>query len=455
MPRYFILLIVAFLSCHAGDSFADGLVMKFHVVRKETFAASTSAPSFNQQDITVTLFPKIVDVRSDKQELIYNFDSKQIYAADYSNKTLTTYPLCATILSRQQEKEQQLQSLGKQGSSDPAASSDGAIDIDMRYGGSSTTKTSEMIHTSLQGGQTSFSASGRPLAVFSASSNAIPEDLRKSYAHFLLYETNLHPVIWQSISSADNIFTMLNYTIRDATKTTEITLTLTGAQQTKAAGPDVQGLAPEITGNKVVDAAIVRSAASPMGSVKGMEEKIGEFLTQKDSLRAGLAAKVLELSYGSNAARSSAIAQEALQSKDSFAASVFGITGTSPRSTEQFIQNMGKLNQAKQLAPDFAYLIEYFRAAQIRSVLENRTQRSAEEQNAMRAALDKLSDAIAANPWLTGAYCDLGDAYFNAHDVPRALMMWAQAAKLNENYPGLRRAWALQQQAEKDFPEYF
>ncbi|MEZ0224237.1 MAG: hypothetical protein ACAH83_06780 [Alphaproteobacteria bacterium] len=456
MTRYFIFLVAAFLICNTGPSFADSLVMKLHMVRKETVGTDTSAPSLTQRDFTVTLFPQIVDVRSGNKEMIYNFDSRQIYAADYSRKTLTTYPLCAIILSRQQDKERELQSLlKKQGTSSPAASPDDAIEIDMRYGGSSTTKTSEMIHISQQTGQTSFSAADRPLAVFSHSSNAIPEDLRGSYAHFLLYETNLHPVIWQSISSADNFFTMLNYTFREKDKKTEITMTLTSVQQTKAVGPDVQGLAPEITGDKAVDGAIVRSAAAPMGGVKGMEEKIGAFLKQKDSLRAGLAAKVLELSHGSNVAISSALTQEALKPADSFAASVFEIAGNQPRTTEQFIQNMGKLNQAKEQAPDYAYLIEYFRATQIRSVVENRAQRSPEEENAMRAAFDKLSGAIVANPWLTGAYCDLGDAYFNAHEIPRALLMWEQAARLNESYPGLQRAWALQQQAQKDFPEYF
>lgn len=456
MARYFILLFIALLSCNAAR--ADGLVMQFNVVRKETSLTGVSAPSLTQQDYTVTLFPQIVGVRSGDTERIYDFGGKQIFDADHARRTLRTYPLCAEVLSRQQKKEQRLRSLfAEQRTSNPALSYDDTqdVDVDMRYGGSSTTKTSGQIQTSLEARQTSFSAAGSPLAVFSASTTAIPENLKKSYAHFVLYETALHPVIWQTVSSAGAVFTTLHYTLREKDKTSEITMTLKNAQRTPAAGPDIQGLTSEITGNHTVDAAIKQSTALPMKDLKEIESKIGDLLKQKDTLRASLAAKDMELSLGGSIAQNSAIAREALQPSDPLAAAVLEIARNQPRTTEQFLQNMGKLNQAQKPAGEYAYLVEYFRANQIRSVLENRPQRSAEEENAMRAALNKLSGAVVANPWLTSAYCDLGDAYFNAQEIPRALMLWEHTARLNSGYPGLQRVRALKQRAERDFPEYF
>ena len=439
MTRHLILLLVFAVLLSAQASHAAGLVMQFHVVRKDT--DGTSAPILTQQDYTVTLFPSAVDVRSGDKERTYDFSRGRIYVADYSRKTLTTYPLSAIPLARVQQKEQRLRALFIQKrTANPALAYNDVKDGFLPTLGAS---------------QNTFSAAGNTLAAFSSSAVPIPDDLKSSYAHFILFETTVHPVIRLAVSSAGAAFTMLNYTTREPGRTTETTLTLTGTKKTEAAGPDVQGFAPELTGLHDLDAAINQSSAAPMDDIKEMERKVSEFIRQKDALRAALAAKVIELSMGISATQNSAVAREAMNLSDAFSTQILQIAGGQPQTTEQFIQNMGQLNEASKKAPDYAYLIEYFRANQIRSILENRPNRSAEEDSAMQQARDKLSGAIIANPWLTGGYCALGDAYFNTREVPRALIMWEQAARLSPGYPPLQRALQLQHQIQRDFPEYF
>jgi hypothetical protein len=189
--------------------------------------------------------------------------------------------------------------------------------------------------------------------------------------------------------------------------------------------------------------------------VQQLEAKITGFEQQKDPLRAALAAKEMEMTLGGAVVQSSPVAKMALASADAPTAALLDAVTALPHNTADFLKNMQLFSQVGQQAPDYIYLVELFRADQIRAILESRTNRSADEDNAMRSALEKLSAAIIANPWLTGAYYDLGDAYFKTAQPRTAWVMWSQARRLNPQYPALQNVMSLETQVEKDFPEYF
>jgi hypothetical protein len=185
-----------------------------------------------------------------------------------------------------------------------------------------------------------------------------------------------------------------------------------------------------------------------------MDEKINGLLQSNEFLRAALAAEEMAQTLGEAAVQTSPAAHAALQGTDALTNKTLAAISAEPKSTDDFVLHMAAINAALAPAGEYAYILELFRAKQIRAVLKGR-QPTSDEKDALMAAFSKTSDAIIADPKLTGAYCDLGDAYFNMGQPATAWLMWNQAAKLNPHYPGLQRAANLQAQAVGDFPEYF
>ena len=458
MKRQFpvILGLAVILFAHAGYAHAAGLVFKFHMEQKTV--TGTAAPVVSQADYVVALFPQMVDVRADGIDRIYDVAQRQFYAANLAQSKLTTYSLYAIPLGKNQDKRAALRALFEQQKvANPALTIADVkdVDVDMLYGSQNDTKTSDLIKTAEAEGKTSLSAQGHPLADFTLSDVSVPDAFKASYAHFFLYETALHPVISRQISSAGKVFKSLHYITHGKGQTAEFTLTFTSSYATDLNGPTINNYKPTFTGNDLLDAAITKTGDKPIPTAQQLDAKIAGFTQQKDPLRAALAAKEMELTLGADAAQDSAAARAALASDDALTSSfVKDISGPS-HSTDDFVRDMQLFNQLDGKAADYAYLVELFRANQIRAILESRTNRSPDEDNAIRAALEKLSGAIIANPWLTEAYCDLGDAYFNALQPRIAWVLWDQAIRLNPKHPALQHVDTLQTQALKDFPEYF
>jgi hypothetical protein len=409
------------------------------------------------KEYVATLYPRMIDIHMGSDERVYDLNARQIYAADLTKRVLTTFSLYAIPVGKIQNRGKSLEILfEKEKAANPNASRDDikSVDVDMLYGSRKDATTSGLIQTSQTDNKTSFSSDGKPLADLELSDIALPEGFDVSYAHFLLYETTLHPYIEQTAAAAGRVFRSLHYVTRSGDETDEYTLTLVKAEKTTAAGPELSNFKPAPTGNDAMDAAIMKASSQPEKTQKVMEDKIGALLQRQDYLKAALAAEEMEETFGDAAVQVSSAAQQALRSNDPVTAKTLNAMSAEPKTTEDFVMQMAAFNAALQPAGEYAYILELFRAKQIRRVLQGR-QLNADEQNALMTAFSKIQAAIVANPKLTGAFCDLGEAYFSMGQPATAWLMWDQAARINPQYPGLRHAANLQNQAANDFPEYF
>lgn len=80
---------------------------------------------------------------------------------------------------------------------------------------------------------------------------------------------------------------------------------------------------------------------------------------------------------------------------------------------------------------------------------------------ALRAALNEIEwakalyiEALALNPWLVGAYKDLGDCYLREYEMTRAWRCWDAARRLAPTHPLLREVDGLEQGLVAKHPEY-
>lgn len=447
MTKLFVLFIAAML-LEVSSAQAGGLVINFHMQQQ----GATNV----QRDYSLTLYPKVVDLKTGETEEVYDFGNLHYYMADLAKHTIVSYPLFAFPFANQLEKERRVEDLyAAEHKTNPALNEADVkdVNIDMMFGSEKDTKTSDMIQTALSDGAAVFRAGNEELARFSASDVPVPPDLKASYAHFFRYGMSMHPVIEAAIARSPNVFKTLHFINNDQTSHTDFMLTMTSTQVTAANGPSLPAGTQIFTGNESLDAAI-RTSAQPMKSQAELEQRISGYLQQKDYLRAALAAKEMQLMLGAGA-DTSMVGKQAVSASDPMTQATMSVINTAPATTSEFVQHMQLLNKAAAQAPDFDYLLELFRADQIRAVLQSRADLSAQEQQALSLAFNKLGDAITANAWLTAAYCDLGDAYYAAHAPKSAWILWEQAERLNPRYPALEHVLDMQQRAPKDFPEYF
>lgn len=73
----------------------------------------------------------------------------------------------------------------------------------------------------------------------------------------------------------------------------------------------------------------------------------------------------------------------------------------------------------------------------------------------VKEAIELLSNAVAINPFLTGAYKDLGDLYSGQYQFERAWRCWTAARHISPSHPMLEEAGRREEMLLGEHPEYF
>jgi hypothetical protein len=122
---------------------------------------------------------------------------------------------------------------------------------------------------------------------------------------------------------------------------------------------------------------------------------------------------------------------------------------------EGFLKMIKQLDAAKEKAPDYAYLLDIYKANHAGSYLDAHEKVPGGDITSVKQVREKLVAAITINPWLTGAYFDLAPTYFRNYDTQQAWDIWDQALRISPANPARDHIMKMQAKAEKDFPEYF
>lgn len=471
------ILTVILLLLWSPAAFAGGLALKFHTAMKITTGQGITAAGKDisgktteqEEDETVTLFPQAFTVRTGALEKIYDFTARRLIEIDRDKKTFAEHSLYALPVFMARERQNRIvlnevfkKTFGKGSKNQSVHVASGVIvsdvDLDMILGTLSTEKSLNALQTSVKDGTTSVSGEGRELARFALSETKIPDDLRTSYARFVVYQMTMHPQIKKIVYTSGDLFKTLHYSLRDGMRATEQDWTLTGSEQAAdTALVPPPGYTQVFSDNPDMNAAMENAANKKAPSAEEFATNIAAYTAKGDRLRAMLAALEMTIVHGPDAVRAEPASAQALRESehDPAASATFAAITTVPRSDDDFRRMVASLDAAASAAPDFKWLLELYEANHAVTWLRTGRKIPAGQVTTMHAAEDRLAQAIIADPFLTGAYCDLGQASFMNYEMSQAWDLWDQARRVNPEYPALHEIAGIEERAAKDFAEYF
>ena len=481
------LMILALLLA-AGTARADGLVLKYHETEKITVSTPTQyqhvgqnkkpimsvSTSSAETDNVVTLLPDFLGIRAGDTESLYNFAKKTYTVIDHAKKSYKVYPLHSIPLYRHYMRDAMIikgtnfENVTQTGRMIPSMGGyvlDTAsirLDIDALYGSVSDQNSSSLMKFAPTATAKTFTSDSGTAADFTLSTTAVPAELQKTYAHFLLYGPVLHPDVEKAMTSSSKAFDMLDYTIHDHDgRDDEVSWKLAGSEAAAAATKIPDGYVQAYSDNDGVNSSIISAQqAGPTAQnyadrIKGLlnqaEQPVGKRAAVVELNEMNLSLPVVQINTVPNLPD-----QIIRTADDEFAQKLFLVLSHTQSTKSDIANSDDALKQAKQALPDYVYMLDLFRARNIRVGLALDTPAgAAKDETQMNKSIKMDVNAILANPWLAAAYGDLGDAYFEAGDPMFAWICWEQAVRLKPELPAAARMEALKAKAEKDFPEYF
>ncbi len=474
---FFSLLLLA----RPLPALAEGLVLKFHETQKITTnsPAKYQLPGKNFQfvtahseaanDYTVTLQPTVLDVRHGDTEDIYDFAAKRLLQINHAKKIYFSRPLQAVPLYRHNQKDfmggrafnfENMTKSGKfivtpQGYTLDVNSIH--IDLDTLYASNGDTSTSDIVKSETNGNKTTLSSSYGALAAFTLSDTAVPEDLKKTYAHFLMYAPLLHPVAETAMNDGGKVFATLDYTIKDHMgKEINSSWVFNGASPAAEMPKAPADYTLAYSDDADVNASFATSL-QPGPTALNYADKIKAFVAQGDTLRATLAlSEMVAALPKAESDTQKALTDTVLRATNDIDTQKVLLAVSHTQTTKEDISGADDtLKAAKKRAPDYGYFIDLYRARNIRSELTNPAIGAHPDEARFALSILMDSNAVTVNPWLATAYADLGDANFDGGDGLFAWTAWENAARLKPDLNTVQKMTQLKARAEKDYPEYF
>jgi len=469
-PLAFLSLFLPFV-LQAGSAKADGLLLTYKVDTVTMPAPQTTmqngkpaVPHESHQQAKVYLYPDylIFDFGARLERLDFTTQQDATYLPD-EKKFLST-ALAARPIGYALEKTNRLQMekmLTAAGIADKLYVGNKdlyAIDIDTMMGVQNDKTLSALPAPVVNGAKTSYALNGKTISDITYSDKPVPEDLKKTFTRFLAYGPLLHPQIEKEIANNGHLLAASHTIARDTSFATESTWTLEGADAVSGAPPAApEGYTQTFTNNAALDSALLAGNAAPAPTLAAHEQRVADFMSKNDHLRAALEILQAILELGQQKVQQSAAMTAALKAiaTDPAVRDLMAAIGTPPKTPDDLKHINAVFVAAKTAAPEYAALIDVFNANQVKTAYARQRSFTQADGLALQQADKSLVNGIIANPRLIGAYCDVAQGYFGRYEVLTAFAIWQQAEHLQPGFPNLAPVEAMKQRAEKDFPEYF
>jgi len=475
MFRIFTVFCFSLLLLFPAKAQSAGLKLSFeiqsHTDKPETLikmgakGGTTVLPKDTTKDIDVLLYPRSFVINDGASSTIYDFDKRQMLVVNQSEQTITPVSLFSIVVFRDLERRNRLGIASifdaakiKPNADNPDLQIVRPVDIDMIFGSESNAKdTGAKIEKATAGGKTTFK-SGTELANYTVSEVGVPAELQDSYKKFLLYYLQIHPVIKSSLSAEGRIFKSLevnnnanyassrnNYTFKNSIPVPENTYVL--PQNFKAQAVQVPSL------NVVMQ----KANATQSLSVDGYESKIENSIQSKQYVDAALGLNELLLAHSGKVELYKPFLKKNVPVilQDKQAAMLMSAISSKPNSEEMLNNIISFMQTAKPQAREFGYLMDLFMANHIRTVYGQMRSLNAEQSQKMANTIPMFISALEGNPRIAGIYVDLGNAYFKDFEMSNAWACWDQARLIDPDFPALANVKSFQDNALKNFPEFF
>lgn len=458
--------LIFFCALTPAAAQAESLVLQFNKTTQMTQTAGAAAAAGAKDSTqTITLYPAAYSSRSGQTENIYDFDKKTFTILNHNAKIYTVYPLHSIAIFRDLDRVQRLNmkvSMYHQKASTalPLTALMQDVDIDMLLAANKSTKTADRIKTQTDGNIITYSSDTQnTLAVLETGDTAVPAALRKTYAHMIVYEFSMHPVIKQSAAAQNKVFQTLTFTNRDIFRNLAVTYkwALASAAATEASAPAIpDDYTRMYSGDRDVDAAF-KTAQTPYAfDAADLQAKITERVEKQQYLHAFLIAQEARISMhpAAFAAQQSAF-NLAFKAAETFERAAYLATIQTPDHHIELKQYLDIFEKTKPRAGERTWLLDYYGARHIREVLSKKTPLTKTETEQLAATRGQFLETLKKLPHCIEAYQLLADSFFNAMEIPTAMLYWEQMQALGPDLPAAKKFAKLKADTEKDFPEYF
>ncbi|NOZ21337.1 MAG: hypothetical protein GXP25_09640 [Planctomycetes bacterium] len=378
---------------------------------------------------------------------VYDFEKERVYTLHFDSKTYLDDSLQAVVMFREAEIRNRLGVPIFSKIENPTAGKGRQFELAHLFGMTLEGMEDPPPVEEVRGKQHRFTYEGALVAEFRLGADAIPDDLRGSFAKFIAYECGVHPFIRRQLCSCGRLFQDLKTVARmgDAMRVTKLHITsVANVEATAVLVPADFRFGPEPGGSDPVLDIIcsVRdgTAKRPDITSADLRARTEKAIQEKHFAQAMVYFFQNMLQFG--------VEDKELLKKISDAAG---------KDEEFLLINLGLRRNNKAQARRALFAL----GAIDRSTLENDYILDVYKADALstagRVKESKwlLINVLRQNPYLAGAYKDLGGILFSEYDMPGAWRCWELCLKLCPGYSLLRKFEYYQERRRKRFPDFF
>jgi hypothetical protein len=403
---------------------------------------ATAKPVSSEYPVRVTLGRKYVAVDAQDTRRIYDFEHRRVYQLNLKDKTYREAALYSVVAGKQLEAQNRMNLGSVLGAAKAQQPSFEVPQIEHQFS-VTIEEDGAKIDTARAKGMTTFSWKGREWASISDSTKPLPADAQREYWQWLRYSLGGHPKIYAGLDKRKGVPDQFRIVFSDPGEQVT-TLKLTSVADEPDAPFSLQGFTRSEL-NREPFRTLKKVSSDPAGALKAATEK-----AKKDRDAAAAEGKLLDaalahftyaLSTGDSDNGWLTGIKERMEKDpgaEMFAAS---LSAEDDEHAQRAIQRL-QLLRTRTSSP-YAYLIDVF-AANHEGSLKHGT------------ASEKLFlGALNANPYLTGAWFDLGKLYYRTAKTREAWACWDIARAMNPDHPFAKEINTLERRMAEDSPEFF
>jgi len=442
------ILLFALLS---GPLAAEEITLSLDVRKaRETGGEEGATPSeeIRESRESLTLAPKKFAVQRDQETMIYDFVSERIFILTPAKRTVLdtslywvpTYKLAERANRRVLNGFYEELGLDNEGDSD--------FELEALFSSDPNTPVGAQIQIAKHGETTQFVYNKEEVASYGLANQQVPADLAGSFRKYFLYCLSVHPKILETLLDTKHFFDTLTYVGGDGMPVQQTTTIKADkiANSTAAALSVPHSFKTIYSSNNRLNAVIEAAHSGTAPTIQQYERQLENAGKRGDALGVFLIYMEAVNQIGTNAATTLGplVPKATGNATDrSYIQDLATAISKPPASEEEARSSIGIIEAARKKAGPRGAILDVF-TANYYGMLGD-----------LRKAEGLILTALEKNPFLTGAYKDLGDKYYQQYDMVNAWAAWDQMLRIGSDHELAKPIEDLKVSLREEHPAYF
>ena len=451
IPFLFVLLFIIF----AMPSVCRAQAVKFQLDSKskeyhvKKIGEKPEESETKEQTFVVILEPSKISVRTGDTEKIYDFSDDTLTLINHEKKELQKTSLYAIPAFNDYEKKNRLVlSNVFEGAKIDVLKTD-MFYLETLFGDNPASEIAKKVEIKEEGNTTRYIYKNEDVTTVSFPEYPIDEALKDAYKKYLVYEHSVHPMVWDEMSKKGAVFSSLSYQIKQEVPVLiEKSFSASGISD-----KDIEPISvPETytknyASDEKLDRIIKRSMTEERKTPESFFVEMDALYKQKKYIDAALAFFEYTVQVGEvdDVQAHKEILQRVFKGapKESGVMQLGAAISQQPKSKEQLQKAIQTIEAFRKKDLTHGYILNVY--------LANYLDMAGKTEQAKVLMLEALEH----NPFLTGAYKDLGDKYFRSYDMWNAWACWDYMRKINPDHMLVSHIAGMEKKIREIHPVYF